>query len=210
MAPDNPGHGESDLPPAEPPVTIMDFARNAWAVADALGHQTIDVFGHHTGSKVGVEMALQQPERVRSIVIVSAVVFNEEERKQFTDFFSPIAIDEDGRRFKIMWDRIKQFRGPGMTLEMMAESFAENLRSGDSYEWGHRAAFAYGDRFNDALQRIPQHVTILNPGDELFEYTKRATALLKNGEMIDRPEWGHGFLDVFTDDAVAAVKGALD
>lgn len=209
VAPDNPGHGESDFPPAEPPVTIMDFARNAWRVADALGHDRIDLFGHHTGSKVAAEMAVQQRARVRAIVMVSAVVFTDEERKQFSDFFSPIPLDEAGTRFKVMWERINEFRGPGMTLEMMAESMADNLRGGEFYEWGHRAAFDYGDRFNDAVKSLDCPVTILNPGDELYEYTKRAAPFLNNGVILDRPDWGHGLLDVFTDDIVADVKKAL-
>ena len=210
VAPDNPGHGESDPPPAEPHVTIMDYARCAWQVADALAHNNIDLFGHHTGSKVAAEMAHQNPEGVNAIVMVSAVVFTEEERQQFMDFFSPIPLDEEGTRFKIMWDRIKEFRGPGMTLEMMADSMAENLRGGENYEWGHRAAFTYGDRFNDVVKNLPHRITIINPGDELYEFTKRAATFLNNGEIIDRSAWGHGFLDVFTDDAVADVKRALE
>ncbi len=209
VAPDNPGHGESDPPPADPEVTIMDFARNAWAVADALHHEQIDLFGHHTGALVAAEMAHQRPDRVRAIVMVSAVVITEEERKGFLDYFSPIPLDEDGARFKVMWERIKQHSGPGMTLEMMAESLAENLRGGNDYEWGHRAAFAYGDRFSEVVESLPHRITILNPADELFDITKRAAALLKNGEVIDHPEWGHGFLDAYTADAVAAVKDAL-
>lgn len=209
VAPDNPGHGESDPPPSTPHVNIMDYARNAWMVADALGHEEIDLFGHHTGSKVAVEMAHQQPHRVKSIVIVSAVVISDEERDRFMEFFSPIPLDEEGNRFRIMWERIREFRGPGMTLEMMAESMAENLRGGENYEWGHRAAFEYGDRFNEIVAALPHRITILNPRDELYESTKRAAALLNNGEIIDCPTWAHGFLDVFTEDVVDIVKKSL-
>ena len=34
LAPDNPGHGESDLPPAQPPVTLEDYARSMWAALE--------------------------------------------------------------------------------------------------------------------------------------------------------------------------------
>lgn len=210
VAPDYPGYGESDPPPEDPHVTVVDYARNAWLVADALGHKVIDLFGHHTGSKVAAEMAFLRPDRVRSIVMVSAAVFSPEERAQFEAYFSPIPLDEAGTRFRIMWERIIHHRGPGMTLEMMAESMAENLRGGENYEWGHRAAFSYGDRFNDVVGELPHPITLINPADELQEHTRRAKEFLRNGVIVERPDWGHGFLDVFTDDAVATVKKALN
>ena len=209
VASDYPGYGESDHPPAEPHVTVADYARSVWQVADALGHTKIDIFGHHTGSKVAAEMTYQAPERVNKIVMVSAAMLTDEERAEFNAFFSPIPLDEEGSRFKIMWERINHFKGPGMTLEMMAESMAENLRGGENYEWGHRAAFSYGTRFDDIVRTLPHRITILNPKDELFEHTKRAQPLLRNGVIIDHPEWGHGLLDVFTEDVVKAVKDAL-
>ena len=209
VAPDNPGHGESDPPPAEPHVTIMDFARSAWRVADALGHEKIDLFGHHTGSKVAAEIAHQQPDRVRAIVMVSAAIFTAEEREQFDAEYSPIPLDEKGTRFRTMWDRIVYHRGPDMTLEMMAVAMAENLRGGENYEWGHRAAFAYGSRFEEIVAELPHRITILNPADDLQDYTRRAENFLQNGSIIEKPEWGHGFLDAYTDDAVGAVKQAL-
>ena len=38
--------------------------------------------------------------------------------------------------------------------EMAAASFAENLRAGDDYEWGHRAAFAYAPTYNQRVSRL--------------------------------------------------------
>ena len=209
VASDYPGYGESAPPPEDPHVAIADYARSVWQVADALGHTMIDLFGHHTGSKVAAEMAYLHPERVNRIVMVSAAMLTEEERAAFDAYFTPIPLDEEGTRFKVMWERINHFRGPGMTLEMMAESMAENMRGGENYEWGHRAAFSYGTRFDDIIAILPHRITILNPKDELFEHTKRAAPLLRNGEIIDFPDWGHGFLDAFTQDAVRAVKDAL-
>lgn len=209
VAPDYPGYGESDPPPEHPHVTVMDYARNVWLVADKLGHKKVDLFGHHTGSKVAAEMAYQQPERVGSIVMVSAAVFTAEERAEFDNHYSPIPLDEEGSRFRIMWERILYHRGPSMTLEMMAESLAENLRGGENYEWGHRAAFSYGERFVEVVQTLPHPITILNPADDLQAYTRRAEAFLKNGKILECPDWGHGFLDAFTEDAVDKVKQAL-
>lgn len=209
VASDYPGYGESAHPPADPHVTLTDYARSVWEVADALGHEKVDLFGHHTGASVATEMTAMAPDRVNAIVMVSAVVLTDDERREFMEFFSPIPLDEEGTRFKIMWERIQEFKGPGMTLEMMADSMAENLRGGEAYEWGHWAAFTYGAKFDETVQSLPHKITVINPGDELYDITKRVEPLLRNGEIIDCPQWGHGFLDTFTDDTTEMVKKAL-
>jgi len=94
-------------------------------------------------------------------------------------------------------------------LEQLAASMAENLRAGEAYEWGHEAAFNYTDAFAERISTLPHHITVLNPKDMLFEYTPRVGKLLQNGEVIDHPEWGCGFMETDTEGAVRAVKKAL-
>ncbi len=210
IALDSPGHGESDIPPEAPPVTIQDYARTLWQVIDALGLETIDLFGNHTGAKVAVEMAHQKPQNVRYILLMSALVLSKDEQKQFEDMFQPIPLDDEGTRFHHMWTQIQKYRTPGMTLEHMATSFAENLRAGEAYEWGHRAAFAYNQYFPDVVASLPHRITVFNPKDMLFEWTPRVAPLLKNGSVIDRADWGHDVLNVFPDSVAEAVKAELD
>lgn len=205
LAPDNPGHGESDLPPAEPQVTIPDYAGETWRVVDELAASPIHLVGHHTGAMVAVDAAVQRPDDVLSIVSISAPVFTPEEARELDAAFSPIPIDEEGNRFRIMWERVMQHRGPGMTLEMAAASFAENLRAGADYEWGHRAAFAYADEYRRNLADIETPVFVLNPADDCYEQSKRADELLINGHRRDYPEWGHGFLNAYPEAAADAI-----
>ncbi|MEL7028463.1 MAG: alpha/beta fold hydrolase, partial [Pseudomonadota bacterium] len=120
VAPDYPGYGESDLPPETPPVRIEDYAACVWEAVDALGLGEVDLLGYHTGSKVAVEMAGQRGGSVRKILLISASVFTPDELEQIKAYFEPIPLDEDGTRFKTMWSRVVEYRGPGMTLEMMA------------------------------------------------------------------------------------------
>ena len=209
IAIDNPGHGESDTPPHETEATIENYARSAWAALDKLGHKKVDILGHHTGAKVACEMAYQSPERVGGIVMVSALVLTPEERDAFKEQFQPIPLDEVGTRFKHMWTQSIKHRGPGMSLEQLAYSMAENLRAGEAYEWGHQAAFAYTDSFAERIKTLKHRITILNPKDMLFELTPRVGKLLQNGEIIDHTEWGFGFLDTDTQGAVEAITNAL-
>lgn len=210
IAPDYPGYGESVIPPADPPIRVQDYARTMWEVLDGLNIENVDIFGHHTGSKVAAEMTHQRPDAVGSIVMVSALVLTLDEQQKFNDSYQPVPLDIEGTRFKKMWDAIVFHRGPGMTLENMATSLGESMRGGEAYEFGHAAAFAYNQFFPDVVKALPHKITVINPKDDLYELTPRVMDLLQNGTLINKPEWGHGFLDAFTDDAVDVVKSALD
>lgn len=210
VAPDYPGYGQSDAPPEEHLATVPAYAEACWEVASALGHMHIDLFGNHTGAKVAAAMALIHPDRVGDIAMVSAALLTREERAWFSDYFTPIPLDEAGTRFTTMWERIVNRRGPGATLEMLAQSFMMNLLGGEAYEWGHAAAFAYDQPFAEALKTLPHRITILNPADDLAECTRRATELLRNGEVIECPQWGYNFMDVWPQDVTALLRHARD
>jgi len=207
IAIDSPGHGESDVP--ETQMDIETFATSIWSAIDALKLGKVDLLGHHTGAKVASEMTYQRPDAVGGIVMVSALVLTPEERDNFKSQFQPIPLDEDGTRFKHMWAQSLKYRGPGITLEQLAASMAENLRAGEAYEWGHEAAFNYTDAFAERVGTLPHRIIILNPKDMLFEYTPRVGKLLQNGEVIDHPEWGFGFLETDSQRAAKIIKEKL-
>lgn len=209
VAVDNPGHGESDLPPAEADATIEAYAKSAWAAVDALGLGKVDLLGHHTGAKVATEMAWQRGEDVGIIIMVSALVLTAEEEAAFKDQFQEIPLDEAGTRFSTMWDRSIEYRGPGVSLIDLAASFAENLRAGEAYEWGHQAAFAYNAHFPDRVASLDHLIIVLNPKDMLYDLTPRVAPLLRNGRVQDQADWGFGFMDADSDNAAAVIKEAL-
>jgi pimeloyl-ACP methyl ester carboxylesterase len=209
VAPDYPGHGQSDAPPSEHEATIPAYAEACWQVADALGHDRIDLFGNHTGSKVAAEMALRHPGRVGAVAMVSAAILTPEERAWFTDYFTPIPLDEAGTRLMTMWARILKRRAPGVPLELLAASLTMNLLGGEAYEWGHAAAFAYDQPYLRALQSLPHRITILNPADDLQTQTRRAGGMLLNGEIIECPQWGYNFMDMAPAQVAALLRPRL-
>ena len=210
IAPDYPGYGMSDPAPSEAATTIPMYAEEMWRVADQLDLETVDLFGNHTGAKVAAQMALTQGARVHAIAMVSAAILTDEEREMFKDMFTPIPLDKEHSRFRISWERVIERQGPGQTLEMMDRSMFMNMMGGEAYEWGHVAAFAWGKPFDDALTRLPHRITVLNPVDDLTECSRRAIPLLRNGEVIECPQWGYGFMDAFPKDTADLVLGKLD
>lgn len=210
IAPDYPGYGMSDPAPSEDATTIPMYAEEMWRVVDGLNLETVDLFGNHTGAKVAAQMALSQGDRVHAIAMISAAILTDEEREMFKDMFTPIPLDDAHTRFTTSWARILERRGPGQTLEMMDRSMYMNMMGGEAYEWGHVAAFAWGKPFDEALTKLPHRITILNPVDDLTECTRRAIPLMRNGEVVECPQWGYGFMDAFPQATADLVLGKLD
>lgn len=209
IALDSPGHGESDIPPQQ--IYIEGYARALWQALNALGvTQKVDLLGHHTGAKVACEMAYQKPDNVRAVVMISALILTDYERENFKSQFQPIALDDAGTRFSHMWAQSLKYRGPNVSLQDLAFLMAEHLRSGEAYEWGHQAAFEYTPKFAERLPLLTHPIRVLNPGDMLFDYTPRVASYIQNGQVVDYPNWGAGFLDTETQNAVDVIKAALD
>ncbi|MEM9181815.1 MAG: alpha/beta fold hydrolase [Pseudomonadota bacterium] len=211
IAPDFPGHGESDPPPA--PISASDYARSIWQVVDQLQmlQQTgfVDLFGIHAGAKLAAEVTWQRPEHVGRLVLSSAAALAPSEVHKIRGAMRPVALDHEGRRFARLWAMLQQNRGEGTDLEMLAQSFAEMIRWGSRNSWGSQAVFDYNERFSDVISRLTHPITLLNPGDDLYELTPRTLPLLRNGTFVDRPNWGHGFLQSCAGELADFIEQAL-
>jgi pimeloyl-ACP methyl ester carboxylesterase len=69
IAVDNRGTGESSKPPG--PYSIQQMAGDAIALLDALAIERADVLGISMGGRIALSMALDHPDRVRRLVLVS-------------------------------------------------------------------------------------------------------------------------------------------
>lgn len=208
VAMDTPGFGMSDRPARQP--AIEDYARVTLETVKALGlAEPIDLIGYHTGSITALDIARQAPESVRRIIMISAPVLTIAEREQLTLETGPQPLSEDGSHLMKGWQRFLEYnRGPGTTLEDMANIYPERLLGRTTSWWGHHAAFRYD--FASQLAATKHEIRILNPRDDLWEITPRAKPLLQNGEIVHLPDWGHGFLDAYTLPAAALIREFLD
>ncbi len=207
VAPDTPGYGASDAPPGPP--TIADYAAAMGDVLDALAIRECDVLGYHTGSKIAVELALARPAAVRHLVLVGAPVYTAAELAAMrAQHEPPLTPSEDGAHLLGPWRAVMNWRGPGQTLGMIMRSFPDALRGAEHRGWGHLAAFAYS--YAERLPQVTQPVLVLNPRDDLWEYTPRVAPYLANGRVVNLPHWGHGFLDAHTAEAARLVRRFVD
>jgi pimeloyl-ACP methyl ester carboxylesterase len=197
-APDTPGYGESDAPPHKP--AIADYAAAMLDFLDSMRFRKVDLLGYHTGSAIAAEIAIARPDLVRRIVMVGVPVLDDAERAAFRSQPWPTEIREDGAHLTAEWQRSLRWRGPGVTLEQLAASFAEKLRNGPYAWWGANAVMDWPAR--ERLPLVRQPTLVLRPKDDLWEATARSRGLLPDARHLDMPDFGFGLFDV-APDAVA-------
>ena len=97
---------------------------------------------------------------------------------------------------------------PGWTLDHVATQFPDALRRPAISWWGHNAAFGYP--LGEKLPLVSQPILVLNPEDDLHVQTRRAAGLIGGENIMELPGWGHGFLDVRTEQAASILRDFLD
>ncbi|MFN8574255.1 MAG: alpha/beta hydrolase [Gemmatimonadaceae bacterium] len=70
IAVDLQGHGRSSL--GDRPIRLTDIADDMHALLTKLGFETVDVIGYSLGGGIAFRLAVQHPERVRRLAIISA------------------------------------------------------------------------------------------------------------------------------------------
>ncbi|WP_419814487.1 alpha/beta fold hydrolase [Glacieibacterium sp.] len=208
IAVDTPGFGMSDRP-AEPP-EIADYARAMAAVIDALGIDgPVDLMGYHTGSLISCDLARLRPQQVRRVILVSAPLLTDAERVEMRALYPEVPPSLDGEHLLKRWRGFVHHNlGRGVDMNSVADMFPDGLLGRNKAWWGHRAAFNHQPDMG--LPEVAQPVLIINPGDDLQQFTPRAKMYLVNGRIVEKPEWGRGFLDGFTLDAATLARSFLD
>lgn len=207
IAPDFPGFGMSDAPDAAP--GIDGYATAILDLETALGLGVFDIMGYHAGGVVAVDMARRQPRAVRKIVMIGAPVFTAEERAAFNARFSVHDPDARAAAMDKGWPIFKtEFWKMGTDPVRTWNIYLEGQKNPEVSAWGLRAAISYD--LADALKQVTQPVLVLNPKDDLAAYTPRAGALLKDGRIVELPQYTHGMLDAKTAEIAAIVRGFLD
>lgn len=195
VAVDTPGFGFSDPTPSQP--RIEDLASSIAAVLDHLGIAQADVLGHHTGSLLATELALQYPQRVRRLVLNGPFPIDEAERQTFMASSQRShargAPRLDGSHLLTSFQARVRMYGPDPDPQTITRIVVEKYQGLAPFTWGHDAAYRYDHAAS--LRRITQPALILtNTGDDLYPLAQRAHAL--------RPDFAYHALSGGTHDIV--------
>jgi pimeloyl-ACP methyl ester carboxylesterase len=199
---DTPGFGESDPPPAPPP--LGEYAE---ALHDFIAElkEPVDLFGYHTGAMIAVELARRHPAAVRRLVLMSVPLLSAERRATLG---AETPISEDGSHLAESWKNSMRVRPSGQTLEQVERIVAEKQRAGRRAGWALAAIGAYDAE--PALRALAVPTTVIRPKDALFEPSAAAAALIPGARLIDSPQWEHGLFDAAPVEVARLLRDVLD
>jgi pimeloyl-ACP methyl ester carboxylesterase len=203
-APDLPGFGESDPPPAHP--AISDYAAALADFLDAMRIRQIDLLGHQVGSLVVAELAISRPQQVRRVAFASIPLLNDTEREGLRRLAWP-APTQDGGHLTAEWRRTLDAHGPGTPLDVRARAFVERLKSGAQGASMLAAAQLYEARKRLAL--IAQPALVLRLKDEFWEATQRVRELLPKARLVEVPGQGDAVLEISPEAVLGMLRDFL-
>ncbi|MDQ0256298.1 pimeloyl-ACP methyl ester carboxylesterase [Evansella vedderi] len=169
IAPDYPGFGESSQP--ENPLTFKEVASLFFDMLDNFGVDSFVIYGVHGGASLGIEMAVQQPDRVESLILSGVPLFTEEERKLFHQKLPKFLIKEDGSHLQEWWKYFEEKFKPAISKEMIHKGVQQIIKAGKNYEWGYREAFNYDPGNGLSIIQLPILLLTAN-GDVLVDKNK--------------------------------------
>lgn len=196
IAVDTPGFGFSDPTPMIP--KLEDWAPAIVAVLDHLGIEQADVLGHHTGALIATEVALQNPQRVRRLILNGPFPITEAERALYIAagermHAAGVDVVDGSHMLKSFENRVRMWGAnpdPGIITRITAAKY----QSLGPYWWGHYAAFRYDHAA--ALKRLTHRTLILtNTGDDIYKLAQRAHALRPDFAYVEIQGGTHDIVD---------------
>ena len=157
IAPDLLGYGDSDSAPRR--YEVLDHARAVVSFMDSLGIKRASVVGHHGGSMIAVELAVNWPERVGKLVLYGTAIWRDEreDAQEYDppapDFTVQVQFASDGSHLLEWWRRAGMWgdNPPGIVEERVLEYIKAGPK-GEEMAWACRA--------NDVRPKLPR---ISNP-----------------------------------------------
>lgn len=208
IAPDTAGNGDSD-PPATDAPDIAWFAGSLIRFLDALGLDTVDLYGTHTGARTVCETAAAFPDRVASVIFDGIGDYAPDMRDLLVRDYAPeMAPDDYGTQFLWAFNFVRDqalhfphfLRDPDHRLTTRAVPAAEELHAAtlevlkglSSYHKPYRAAFRYeaARRMADitvpaALLSAANELPNLRAATELLAQQLRDGTILTIGHSVD-------------------------
>ena len=105
---DLPNHGETEIRLKADDLSISAYAESVLEAMDALGLADADVIGRNLGGIIGLEAALQAPERIKHCAMMGPLVLSEEQRTNLLENGIPdLSPRDDGSHLATAWTFIR-------------------------------------------------------------------------------------------------------
>ena len=203
---DTPGFGMSDVPPSPP--TVSDFGDALGHVMDHLGLDQAHLLGHHTGAGNVADFAFRNPDRAASVILNGPPIFTAEERAEPRPYLEPMAKQPDGSHLVARWDRRIAATVGWTDIDAMHRGVVWTLVAGDTWWYGHAAAFAYD--MEPAFMGLSCPTLILtNTGDDIYHLAQRARDMRPELAYVELEGGTHDIVDEQPEAWAEAVAGFI-
>ncbi|MBL8099302.1 MAG: alpha/beta hydrolase [Anaerolineales bacterium] len=186
IALDTPGFGASFSPPNL--FTVSYLSDSLHAALTQLGVESCFVFGHHTGSAIGLQMAFDHPNFIQKMVLSGAPLLSETQITGLKASLKPIALTEDGSHLTQVWERIRK-RDSSLPLDIVHREILLTQSAREAAQGAYQAVFDQPIQHQLSSLDIPI-LLISGEHDTLRASLESAYQLLKHGKMKVIPNEG--------------------
>lgn len=198
---DTPGYGMSDAPPAPPGMAgyAAAFSEGLDALeAEGLLEGPVNLYGFHTGTLLGAELAILRSDRVRSVAMTGIPMYPAEQAaarlKDAVDYPAP---DEEGTvilgLLKNLYGYVVGNRDPGVPLDKALRNFADKARVLHRFTWAYQGVWAWEFA---RLSLVTQPVLVLQSHEDLLENAREASKLLRQPTWRELPTLDRDIFDI--------------
>jgi pimeloyl-ACP methyl ester carboxylesterase len=194
IAPDTPGNGDS-VPLRQSEPKLGDYADAIVRMLDALEIERVNLYGFHTGAHIGIELAIEHPDRVGHLALDGLLWLEDSERAEFLAHYAPpLVADAWGTQiFQALqfirdqsWffphfkrDPAHNLGGGAMPPELLHTLTVDLLKAAPSYHLAYRAVFRH--QLAEQLPKLKMPVLLMaDDGDPTRESVRRAASFVIN------------------------------
>lgn len=207
IAIDTAGFGQSEAPNA--PQTLTQYAVSVANAIEALGLLQVDVIGYHTGSLLGVELAVARPDLIRRLMLPGIPYQTGETQKAtFDRVVVPQPPTADGSHLNKHWAFASRRLKDGVPLERVQQQFADIMQSYPRNWWAYFGVFSYAGK--QRLAQLSQPTLFLTTSGSLKAETEAAAKVTPNAQLIHLGHLKHGIFETAPEELAALAKDFFD